>query len=314
MRYFPFLRGKRYEMIALRDLAENIANDGFVIPIIEPVNSNRTTLKSIERFIEKSMGFLLICNPIYGKFSKRSDLLVGTDIELTLQTYEDWIPTLYLDGKTTTEEFISFVANYCSWELALIYRSKPKKAVLSEISITPVKHHVFLPDSMEASYIESIPRECRVYIQDPFHRQRNADYPREEQLFTDLNTRIGNPDNIDFGDFLIQGDFYSEEGGVAHAVALHHIPFVADSNSLWLTHFVSDRTETPIDRMGKVLEAVDKLVESLEVLQPNNTGACDEYREIHETRNSRDLGPMKGLAIKHHLEVIMSDGALDLKF
>lgn len=43
MKYFPFFRGKRYEMMALRDLAEEIANSGNVIPILEPVNSNQTT-------------------------------------------------------------------------------------------------------------------------------------------------------------------------------------------------------------------------------------------------------------------------------
>lgn len=48
MKYFPFFRGKQNELIALRDLAANIVKNGNVIPILELVNSNPTTLISID--------------------------------------------------------------------------------------------------------------------------------------------------------------------------------------------------------------------------------------------------------------------------
>jgi len=62
-RYFPFLRGKQHELMALRELAGQIAEEGSVIPIIEPVNGNATTRISLDRYVEVSMPFIFICNP-----------------------------------------------------------------------------------------------------------------------------------------------------------------------------------------------------------------------------------------------------------
>ena len=40
--YVPFLRGKQNEMMALRELAANIAESRNVLPLIEPVKGNAT--------------------------------------------------------------------------------------------------------------------------------------------------------------------------------------------------------------------------------------------------------------------------------
>ena len=134
----------------------------------------------------------------------------------------------------------------------------------------------FISGRVENSYIESIPVNNRVLIVDPFRRQqRNADYP-DEEFFTDLNTAEGNRDHVAFGDFSIVGDYYTDTGGPAHAVALHHIHFTEDSQSLSIHHFISDRIDTSVDTSGKIIEAVNHLVEALDNLQPSDTRACDE--------------------------------------
>ena len=84
MNYFPFLRGKQNELLALRDLAGKISSHGRVIPIIEPVKSNRTTEISIEEFVEKSMPFLFICNPIHGRFFIQCQSTEGKDYQLAI--------------------------------------------------------------------------------------------------------------------------------------------------------------------------------------------------------------------------------------
>ena len=46
--YFPYLRGRQFELIAIREMIEkNLINDK-VIPIIEPVKASSTFLKTIE--------------------------------------------------------------------------------------------------------------------------------------------------------------------------------------------------------------------------------------------------------------------------
>ena len=313
MNYFPFLRGKQNELLALRDLAGKISSHGRVIPIIEPVKSNRTTEISIEEFVEKSMPFLFICNPIHGEFSYNVNQLKEKIIKWQLIEYNNWIPTLYVREDTALTELDTFLKNYSNKKLALIYYGLPQNStVCTRISAANIVHHVFINDRVDNSYLSSIPIDNRVIIKDRFRRQtRNADYPSIE-FFTDLNTDIGNPNNCNFGDFSIVGDYYTETGGAAHAVALHHIHFSEHSHSLMLSHFISDRRNSSVDIPGKIIEAVNHLVNSLVDLHPNDTEACEKYQEMSESQQSSNLGYMKRLAIKHHLETILHNKGLSL--
>ena len=50
--YFPLIRGKQFELLALRDLSKQIANSTKISPIIEPV-------KEATAVIEKTLDILL---------------------------------------------------------------------------------------------------------------------------------------------------------------------------------------------------------------------------------------------------------------
>ena len=310
MNYYPFLRGKQNELLALRNLASSIAKNGRVIPIIEPVNANPTTRISIDRFIEESMPFMFICNPIHGKFKDNAKGLRTDLIEQTLIDYDNWTPSLYVDGQTAVlelEEFINMYGDDCP--LALVYYGRPRRIPVREmIEDNDFRWHVFMDHRVQRDYRKSVPNGSCVLVSDRFVRQpRNADYPPKE-FFSDLNTVAANPNRSHFGDFSIVGDHYTETGGAAHAVALHHVHYSKESRSLDISHFISDRIHTSADTPGKIIEALSHLVESLDTLQPNDTQASLEYRAMNETEQSRGLGYMKRLAIKHHLEIMLGKG------
>lgn len=313
MKYFPFFRGKQNELLALRDLAAKIVTHGRVIPILEPVNQNSTTQKSIEVFMEKSMSFLFICNPIHGNHSNNFKELNEMIVNLGLFDYDHWIPTLYVKANTALSELDTFIKKYSNCKLALIYYGLPQDStVRSRICDANIVHHVFVNGRIEKSYLKSIPVDNQIKVVDPFHRQtRNADYPTVE-FFTDLNTISGNPNKMNFGDFSIVGNYYTEGGGAAHAVALHHVHFAKNSRTLMISHFISDRKKTPVDTTGKIIEAVNHLVKALVNLHPNDNNACEEYRQMRKSQQSSSLGYMKRLAIKHHLEVILHKDGLQI--
>ena len=299
MNYFPFLRGKQNELMAVRDLASNIARNGRVVPIIEPVNANATTRISIDRFIEESMPFLFICNPIHGEFR---DDAAGLRTDLINQSLLDdnWTPSLYVDEQTAVQELEGFIETYDDdYSLALIYYGHPQRNTVREmIDENYFRWHVFMDHRVESDYIQSVPGDSCVRVSDQFVRQpRNADYPKKE-FFTDLNTKMGNPNGSHFGDFSIVGDHYAETGGPAYAVALHHVHYAEDSRTLDISHFISDRIDTSVDTPGKIIEALNHLVGALDTLQPNDTEACQEYRVMNENEQSRGLGYMKELPSK----------------
>jgi hypothetical protein len=55
--YLPLLRGKQFELIALREISDLISGDDFAIsPIIEPVKSSFITFrKSLQVFLDKDV-------------------------------------------------------------------------------------------------------------------------------------------------------------------------------------------------------------------------------------------------------------------
>ena len=48
--YFPYLRGRQFELIALRELVEKDVLSSKIIPVIEPVQLSSTLLKTIEMY------------------------------------------------------------------------------------------------------------------------------------------------------------------------------------------------------------------------------------------------------------------------
>jgi hypothetical protein len=309
--YVPFFRGKQNELMALRDLAERIAERGNVIPLIEPIKANPTTRISLDRYIDVSMPFMYICNPSYGDFVNQPEALFTELTEQMLMEYDNWTPVLQVRMESTGNELSSFLDRYEQREVAVLYQGLPSnRTARSLLSNEGITRHVFLAGRVPSDYIDSIDMSRQVLISDPFNRQKNADYPPRE-FFTNMNTLPGNPSRVDFGDFSIAGNAFAESGGPAYAVALHHIHFEGSSGPLYVSHFISDRTDTSADPGGKTQEALEKLVAALDELSPNNTSACDEYREIAEAQVFRGLGYMKKLAIKHHLEVLL-DGGIQL--
>lgn len=311
MKYFPMFRGKQNEMLALESLAEDIAQSGRIVPIVEPVNWNATTSRSISTFMDSNLKFVLICNPSNGNFSSDHIALANHIDRRNLLTHYNWVPALYVHDSTGAPEIRRFLGTYGAFQVAFVYYGRPQQqAAITLISQANVAHHVFMVNRVEQTYIQTIPIADQVLIQDRFVRAvRNAEYP-DREFFTDMNTAAGNPTNVNFGDFSIVGDHFTQTGGAAHAVALHHIHFCRNSHRLRVSHFKSDRRQTPVDPGGKALEALGHLVRDLPQLRPSNTTACDEYRELNANQTFRGLGYMKRLAIKHHLEVMLSGDGL----
>ena len=67
--YFPYLRGRQFELIALRELVEKRVLSSRIIPIIEPVKLSSTLVKTIETYRANNKQLAIIMNPKVGSFS-----------------------------------------------------------------------------------------------------------------------------------------------------------------------------------------------------------------------------------------------------
>ena len=329
MRYFPFLRGKLHEMRALRKIASDISDHGDVVPIIEPVRDNRNNAKGgnnplsfYDEFISCAMPFLLICNPRLGHFKDDHQGLKNKIVDRYLRHYNKWIPSLYVDSSTSLEDIRRFKDDYMTHSCALIYRATPSPAILDAMNNsiwTYFDHHVYFEGTLPDSYKSTLPIGSRVKIVDHFNRKTpNSEYRNDPlEIFTKLNTIEGNPTNEDFGDFSIQGMFYTESTGGQDpiTVALHHVHFSLNPdrsrNALYVSHFVSNHREFAGVTSELILEVLSVLCNELDVLHPNETKACQVYRDMLRSSHATNAQTLKQLSIQHHLEVMLSARGLE---
>jgi len=238
---------------------------------------------------------------------REQDLHDDICVNGALAEYDNYIPALYIYRDTNIREVNSFMGRHTDGFRAVIYDAEPASEEVRNWCFTDdrIYHHIILENKVKADFVRDTLKPRRVLIRDNFRRKTsNSQYPEREH-FTDLNTAAGNPENLDWGDYSIQGDHFADGGGAAMTVAIHHIHFSDNGESLDISHFLSDRQETTDDPAGKTIEAARKLVAALNVLAPSDTVACGEYRAMVESEQWRGLGYLKRLAIRHHLEVIL---------
>lgn len=64
--YYPYLRGKQFDLLAVTTLIKEQRWSGSIRPIIEPVRDSATLKKTIELFDENDIICYLIMNPQVG--------------------------------------------------------------------------------------------------------------------------------------------------------------------------------------------------------------------------------------------------------
>ena len=305
--YFPIFRTKTFELIALREMADTIA-DANVIPILEPVGASGSLRPSIEAFVEAEMAFALIVNPIYPQ--QRSPLTsrqVYEDIVRAGLDEADFYPTLYVTRNSKASDVNSFSAAYSELGLERAYflLGEPREAVLDAIVADDPIYAMLRSPHVSNATRDRFRIMKRVLIEDPFRRVNNADYP-EEDFFTDRHLTLPDDDYWHFGDYSIVGDYFQEGGALPFAVALHHMTKEQpDGGNLMLRHFVSDSNATRQDVPGKFLEALEHLIAALpEMGDYNDTDAVGEYRNLYVRRHFPGLGVPKRLGIVQHLSII----------
>ncbi len=307
--YYPFLRGKQYELKMLRELAEKIAVWGFV-PIIEPVKRNFGALKrALEALVEHECKFILIGNPSVGELAgDNTPLWSGIFNNSILEDYDNYTVGLKLtasDTLITTENHFrdnSLPTSVIHWGAS---EGNALSTLFTELS-PDISEHLFVSQIDNILYRNHFSNGRMVLVQDGFNVQRNRDYPDSEP-FSDLHLTYPTRNFDGFGDFLTVGSEYNEGGGQPYAVAIHITYSNPDAdNALAVKHFISDRVDTPGDAAGKFLEALNKLHADVQSAVPviYSTSAVQEFLSLFEDQHFPNLGYVKKLSMKHHIELM----------
>jgi len=304
--YHPYLRGKQFELITVRERAPMLAAAKFV-PIIEPVKESLGGLqRTLKAVCDAKGNAIVIVNPDHGVHAENG-LNISRLLKTEFSTDPHILAGILLTEDMTVADAVKSCRQHDGHNLALIHTGFVDGKGLADAlgqATTKIKHIFF--EQCGLLYRKHFAGAHRILLKDGFERRRNRDHPPVEP-FSDLHVTFPELGMEGFGDFLIVGDEFTEGGGPAYAVAIH-LTFIdpTKDDAMFIYHFVSDSHDDPTDPAGKFAEALKAMMRKL--TEPNNhifeSTAIQEFRELHKREHFPGLGYIKKLSMKHHIETL----------
>lgn len=303
--YFPYLRAKQFELIALRELVEYNLIGNNIIPIIEPVKLSSTLLRTIEQYCIKERLIGVIRNPQVGNFQHE---LENVNNDATVQNFlelmsNQTVLNSHIVNKNSKYELKQmFEQGIDKGNIILIHSNRDFLEVYAnEFSEGSRANYNLIPDE---SIFRRTVRDSRVLFDDKFSKKtRNTDYiGDEDEFFSDDHLYYAEDGYRGFSDYSIVGSDYSDSGFAPYAVAIH-IVYFDRKNNLRIRHFVSDSNQDTKDPAGKFGEALAKLVKWNKT-QNLSTYGITQFIDHYNNGTYPGLGTVKKLSIMHHIELM----------
>lgn len=303
--YYPLLRARQFELIALRELALEQATQGMIIPILEPVKETHNNLTLAHKiFLDKEQKAFLIVNPTIGVLAGDSDFYleyldtIETGVFIPAFHYRN-NPKFIIDS--ITRFGLSGCMLICPNDISaedIGFKKLVDKPEITTINISDPNKNRSLH-----RYLNSIDKIV-IRLDDLFQKQaRNSDYLdivghrfSEEHLYYDEEGFKG------FSDFTILPSEYIEGGSTPRAVAIH-LTYLNSENQIWIRHFTSETNDSIANVQGKFAEAAEKAVQYCRSNQLLNS-AIAELESYYDNEHYPGLGTVKKICIKNHLLVI----------
>lgn len=303
--YFPYIRGKQFELNALLGVVPQTFDNTF--PIIEPVVNNTARRNQYQQWARRGATFIFIVNPQHPSANRLTTAVTQSIIDNDFANHPSVIVGFIIEQHTTVNNLRNFLTSNPLKDKAIIFRHDPLPNLLAsitqELQVTPVEYLIF-DDKKTSNATRGVfaNHNNKVLLTDGFQNQnRNADYPANSAFASNYQNWRANGWN-GIGDYLTIGDNFSSGGGPAYVVTCHLT--VQANNGLEVYHF-SSTTDSDIKGQvpDKFREACSNLVNSAVVATLNSTG-LDMYRDWHNRDHNPQLGAAKQASMQHHIELL----------
>lgn len=301
--YYPYLRGKQFELLALREFAPLSKSGEYIFPVIEPVKRTLNGLnKAIEVLNNRSVHVGIIQNPQVGD-------LVG--LETLIEQGVKYLPNctktyIVRDNVTYVERQLNQSEKKC---ILIITADTTEE----EDDILRLGLHSKVSLIIADEKHRNIKRKLRTrnpniriaLLSDNFiSRQRNADYlNHEDEAFSEDYFFYSEENYFGVSDYSVLSSQYTEGGRLPYAVAIHLT--YCKGEQVRLRHFISDSNYDTADIQGKFKEAAMKAVTFCEK-QGLDTEGVRLLKFYVEKGIYPGLGMLKKISILHHLEIVKS--------
>ena len=302
--YFPILRGRQFELIALRELIESKAIGKYVVPIIEPVKLSTTLNSTLQAFRSAGRSIAVIRNPRVGDFvGKLNDPENETIRDKFFAEMDQgaFISAYYIDDNDALRREHIEEKGVSLDQCIALCASKDSLNKYRNVFRDCYPMYTLIHD--ERSIRRSV-QGSKVLWDDKFDKKaRNTDYAIEaDHPFSEDHLYYDEEGYRGVADYSIVGEEYSESGFAPYAVVIH-IVYFDDDNALRIHHFVSDTNDTINDPPRKFGEALEKFHEWNKTHKLHTIGA-KALEQLYTEQKFPGLGTIKKLSIMHHLELM----------
>lgn len=310
--YFPYVRGRQYELLALRELVINNLLGDYVTPIIEPVKLSPTLVNVMAEFIKFNHPVSIIRNPAVGTFMsdwkgvQKQTKEAGYKQRFSDQ-YENSAIIKSLIMQKNAKPLLDFwdKRGVNKADLLVINTDRDYLDLYESAFGAVVPRYALMPD--ESVFRRKV-RHHKVLLDDKFEKQdRNADYQEiDDEFFSDDHLYYEEDGFVGFSDYSVVGNEYLESGFAPYAVAIH-IVYFAEDKTLRIRHFVSDSNEDITNPALKFYEAVSKLAKWYYGTDPHPvdmTLGLKIFLQHYGQQSYPGLGTVKKLSLMHHLELM----------
>ncbi len=293
--YFPYLRGKLFELKAIEELVKNKKINNNIVPIIEPVNEKSQFKKLVLYMIDNKKKFVAIQNAQVGSYKK-----------INTKEFKDARNSkFFIKGRIIkSQSDIDILQKMSTEETAAVFLDSD----IFNLDVSKIDNDKVLkiiPDNTSFKMKFQNAKKL-ILLDDKFNKQeRNADYlKKKDELFSIDHQIFNNAGYFGFSDYSIIGKEYNDHGFAPLAVSIHLVYF-GDKDELRIHHFTSDSNSDIRDPNAKVLEALEKFAVWYD-RQPkkNHSLGADILRENYDTKLYHGLGVLKKYSIMHHLEIM----------
>ena len=303
--YFPYLRGKQFEILAVR--ASQFLSGNRIIPVFEPTNLSQTTLNRFRKIAKNGVKFSVIVNSASGTPPPQPVATISVLRDLESHVPGAVLPAFEIRAGQPLSAVKGFAQTFKAQQCVLVHRNHTHSYAALRRSIKSLSRpavQILLAGGASLNVVKSLPAVGRVLLRDGFSRcARNADYPNRSN-FDDLLYTYKALGFDGFSDFSIVGDVYSPSGGAAIHVAIHLTEL--DQATIVANHFVSQTPPQRGNNQAKYFSAL-KLLMSHTGSPPNanfNTRGVRDYHQSNSRRHYPGLGKLKQWSMMHHMEII----------
>lgn len=301
------MRGKQFELIALREFAIQYPNTEQIIPIIEPVKSTFNGLTTAARIMfEQNLRFALVLNPADGDF-KRITKDILSEISILSENMEKWIPTFLYQNNGET--ILSAIQDQELNNVMVIFKNgiDISDSILNFLSHSQIQYIVNGdPNSRITMRRLSLLENKRIIrLDNCFAEQpRNVDYLNiPEDKFTEQHRFYSDDHFYGISDYTALPKDFIDGGMLPYAVAIH-MTYEKNQDEIYVRHFVSDTNDDQSNIQRKFFEAATKL--KYFFTDRTKTTAINELITLLDDEKYPGLGVIKKLSIKNHIELMNS--------